>query len=129
MLSLFLQLCTSAKVTDKVNYPTFARTNLVLGDMAQEVLAILKNFKWKVVAIIWENIPVWTKHKDTLVETLEQNNISVSSARSFYSIKRYIQQIHMEKFRKELEVLKEKSRSKVFDSVPTIFISQFQVLS
>jgi hypothetical protein len=79
--------------------------------MTNGVLEIFKNFKWNRAAIMWENIPLWTKHKDTLVELLKENNISVSSTKSFISINKYTPKKHVEMFRNALEVLKGKARS------------------
>jgi DUF2075 family protein len=78
--------------------------------MTNEVLEIIKNFEWKRVGIMWENTPGWKKHKDTLVETLKENNISVAITRSIISVKIYSLKKHKQLFRNTLNVLKSKAR-------------------
>ena len=93
-------------------YHTFARTKLDPGIMTKEIVEIIKKFKWSIVGVMWENIPGWTKHKETLVEALKENNITVSITRSFISVKKYTPKKHKQLFRNTLNVLKGKARGK-----------------
>ena len=109
---LYLQLCTSSDVSDKSKYKTFARTILDPGHLAHEVLEIFRHFHWNRTSVIWEDIPVWAKRKDTLVEALKKNFVTIASTTAFVSVKIYTRKHHEEEFKSKLEARKAETRSK-----------------
>ena len=109
---LYLQLCTSAKVSDKTTYKTFARTILDPGHLAHEILKIFEHFKWNRTAIIWEDIPVWQKRKDTLLDTLKKNFVTVASTARIVSVNKYSRNRNEKDYKRILEALKAEARSK-----------------
>ncbi|XP_028406591.1 receptor-type guanylate cyclase Gyc76C-like [Dendronephthya gigantea] len=109
-LPVISHLCKSVEVSNKTVYKTFARTILDPGQIVFEVVKICKRYNWKIVGIIWEDIPLWKERKDKLVKTLEKSSINISIASSFMSINKYIRRKNKDNFTSLLRNLKRKAR-------------------
>ena len=111
-LYYLFQLCTSSEVSNKTLYPTFARTVFDPGNTAVEVLEILKKFNWVHVAVITEDIPVWTKRRDSLVKSLQENNITITYKGSVPARVSYKYSRHSILFKERLKDVQGKARSR-----------------
>ncbi len=50
-----LQKCADSELSDKTNYPTFARTLPPLGKIAKSLVSVLLHFEWKRVVVVASN--------------------------------------------------------------------------
>ncbi|XP_068673854.1 atrial natriuretic peptide receptor 2-like isoform X2 [Montipora foliosa] len=80
MISYF---CDEDVVSDKTLYPTFARTRPPNAQLSKSILAVLNQFSWKVVAIVYCNDSCfsqksWKKTKEDMKNTFEGNGVKVS---------------------------------------------------
>ena len=55
---------------------------------------------------------MWAKRKDTLVEALKKNFVTIASTTAFVSVKIYTRKHHEEEFKSKLEARKAETRSK-----------------
>ena len=108
-------MCSSADLSDKAKYPTFARTFAVDSQVGPSVISLLKyTYNWTRVAIIYQDSTQWESLKEHLVKEFEKNGIDVAheymvGKEAFYMY------FYLEKeaeFRAALRKIKEKARSK-----------------
>ncbi|XP_064641678.1 speract receptor-like isoform X2 [Lineus longissimus] len=70
-LPMISYYCNDAALSDKVNFPTFARTKPQAGQIAKSVIAYLKNYDWNKVTLVYydkgDNGPV-TKAAEAIQE-------------------------------------------------------------
>ena len=72
------QKCREGKLSDKGEYPTVARTSASDVHLTPPLLALLRHFKWKRVAVVVENIDKWRKIREYLIPRLEKSNITIT---------------------------------------------------
>lgn len=104
-------MCSSADLSDKAKYPTFARTFAVDSQVGPSVVSLLRyTYNWTRVAIIYQDSTRWKSLKEYLVKEFEKNGIDVAyeymmAGEAFYTLKN-------EEFRAALRGIKETARSK-----------------
>ena len=105
-------MCSSAELSDKAKYPTFARTFAVDSQVGPSVVSLLRyTYNWTRVAIIYQDSTQWKPLKDHLVKEFEKNGIDVAYeymvvSEAFYRAENETQ------FRAALREIKEMARSK-----------------
>ena len=72
---VFLQGCTRTKLSDKSLFPTFARTIGVEESVTPTIIAVLRKFNWKRVAIVWENKIQYKSLKEDLIDNFKKYDI------------------------------------------------------
>ena len=106
-------MCSSADLSDKAKYPTFARTFVVDSQVGPSVISLLKyTYNWTRVAIIYQDSTQWKSLKEHLVKEFEKNGIDVANE---YMVVREAFYFFLEQeaeFRAALRKIKEKARSK-----------------
>uniref|UniRef100_A0AAF5I350 Guanylate cyclase n=1 Tax=Strongyloides stercoralis TaxID=6248 RepID=A0AAF5I350_STRER len=73
-LPIIAYKCKDEAVSNKIKYPTFARTVPAESAIAKTVIATLKEMNWKKVAIIYEEATSYSKLVDSIKVTMEQQN-------------------------------------------------------
>ncbi|KAJ6222298.1 hypothetical protein RDWZM_000843 [Blomia tropicalis] len=74
--------CANTAVSDKVNFPTFARTHPPDEIVVQSVIALLQFFQWKKFAIVWQI----NKHEavvSSLRKSAKMKNLTVTVEHAF----------------------------------------------
>ena len=110
-------MCTSEQVSDKVLYPTFARTNPADKNLGPSVLAVLKQFDWDVVGIISETMykgtgMEWERRAKGLEAYLKSNGITVAAHEKIVFNLVYFVDIHGPRLKSILKSMMSKTRSK-----------------
>ncbi|XP_068209435.1 guanylate cyclase 32E-like [Palaemon carinicauda] len=82
MISYF---CTHPETSDKINFPTFARTRPPDTQISKSVTSILKTFNWRKVTFFYNNSPDenFNRVARTIVRTLPRHNISIQATKSW----------------------------------------------
>ncbi|XP_048576040.1 atrial natriuretic peptide receptor 1-like isoform X3 [Nematostella vectensis] len=109
-------MCSNAELSKKDRYPTFARTFAVDSKVTPSVIALLKQFKWEIVAIIYEEWKKWVQLKNYMKAELEANGVEVTYEKSIKQFVYYNSNEHDAEFRTIMREIKEKSRIVIFIS-------------
>lgn len=107
------QMCSSPEVSDKKLYPTFARTFAIDTKLTPSLLSLLNYFKWKRVAIIYENVTKWIEMKDTIVKRLEEKQITIALQEMMSPSAVFRPQNHSTMYKNILKKIKAEARSKL----------------
>ena len=106
-------MCSSADLSDKAKYPTFARTFAVDSQVGPSVVSLLKYaYNWTRVAIIYQDSTQWKSLKEHLVKEFERNGIDVAYEYMVVGEAFYRNLTDEEDFRATLREIKQKARSK-----------------
>ena len=111
-----IQMCSTAELSDKNEFPTFGRTFPVDSRIGSSIISLLKNtYKWTRIAIIYQNVTRWTSLTEHLQEEFEKNGITV--AMKFETVNVPIYNLEAEEeFKKALIKIKQTARSKYLTS-------------
>ena len=105
-------MCSSAELSDKAKYPTFARTFAVDSQVGPSVVSLLRyTYNWTRVAIIYQDSTQWKSLKDHLVKEFEKNGIDVAYEYMVVGEALYLSENEAQ-FRVALRAIKETARSK-----------------
>ncbi|XP_020901343.1 atrial natriuretic peptide receptor 1 isoform X2 [Exaiptasia diaphana] len=113
-LSMISYMCSSPEVSDKKLYPTFARTFAIDTKLTPSLLSLLNYFKWKRVAIIYENVTKWIEMKDTIVKRLEEKQITIALQEMMSPSAVFRPQNHSTMYRNILKKIKSEARIVIF---------------
>uniref|UniRef100_A0ABM0M6S0 Guanylate cyclase n=1 Tax=Saccoglossus kowalevskii TaxID=10224 RepID=A0ABM0M6S0_SACKO len=102
--------CASSALSNKIEYPTFARTVAPMTRTADFVLQIMLHFNWTRVAIITTAESVWQLTANALSKKLIENNIEVPEFHIFYSSDELTKYENMKSGYQALEEAKSSSR-------------------
>ena len=106
-------MCSSADLSDKAKYPTFARTFAVDSQVGPSVISLLRyTYNWTRVAIIYQDSTQWKSLKEHLVKEFEKNGIDVAYEHMVVNEALYISPKYEAQFRVALREIKETARSK-----------------
>lgn len=106
-------MCSSADLSDRRKYPTFARTFAVDSQVGPSVVSLLRStYNWTRVAIIFQDSTQWKSLKEHLVKEFEKYGIDVAHEYKVVSEAFYFYLKHEAEFRAALREIKEKARSK-----------------
>jgi len=106
-------MCSSADLSDRGKYPTFARTFAVDSQVGPSVVSLLiSTYNWTRVAIIYQNSTQWKSLKEHLVKEFEKYGIDVAHEYMVDSEALYDYLQNEAEFRAALREIKEKARSK-----------------
>ena len=106
-------MCSSADLSDKAKYPTFARTFAVDSQVGPSVISLLRyTYNWTRVAIIYQDSTQWKSLKEHLVKEFEKNGIDVAYEHMVVSVAFYTSLEDEAQFRVALREIKETARSK-----------------
>lgn len=73
-------------MSDKKSYPTFARTYPTSGQSIDSLVALLNEYNWLNVSIVWSNDELLRALVDELKVKLPKNNITVDSTTEFKGV-------------------------------------------
>ena len=62
MYFYIFQMCGDPELSDKRKYPTFARTYPVAKQLTPSLIALLKNYNWNTVALVYDDNFLETKN-------------------------------------------------------------------
>lgn len=106
-------MCSSADLSDRKKYPTFARTFAVDSQVGPSVVSLLRStYNWTRVAIIYQNSTQWKSLKEHLVKEFEKYDIDVAHEYMVDSEAFYLHLQNETDFRAALREIKKKARSK-----------------
>ena len=106
-------MCSSADLSDKAKYPTFARTFAVDSQVGPSVVSLLRyTYNWTRVAIIYQDSTQWRSLKQYLVKEFEKNGIDVAYEYMMVNEAFYTSLENEAQFRAALRGIKETARSK-----------------
>lgn len=105
-------MCSNPEVSDKKLYPTFARTFAIDTKLTPSLLSLLNYFKWKRVAIIYENVTKWIEMKNQMVKSLEEKDITIALQLMMSPAAVYRPQNHSGMYKDILKRIKSEARSK-----------------
>ena len=104
-------MCSTAELSDKNKFPTFARTFAVDSRVGPSIISLLKyTYNWTRVALIVQNTTKWMSLKDHLMEEFEKSGIYVAKLYTTVNTAIYNKQ-HAAEFSEALRDLKNKARS------------------
>ena len=69
-MCFLFQYCSEADVSNKVQYPTFARTKPTDSQISQSVVSILETFQWKKITFIHSNEKEFQHTADTIYQVI-----------------------------------------------------------
>ena len=105
-------MCDDPELSNKDLYPTFARTYPVSKQVLPLLVALLKMFKWHIVALIYDNN--FEQTKEYFKQRFSEKNINVSYEASVPSNFRYQPDVWDQKFPELLKKIKENARGKCY---------------
>ncbi|XP_066292831.1 receptor-type guanylate cyclase Gyc76C-like [Branchiostoma lanceolatum] len=76
-------MCSEYPVSDKSQYPTFARTLPPDTQVCNSILALLENFGWNNVTLVVSETETWKSVAANLWEILPSNNITIAFQMDF----------------------------------------------
>ncbi|KAK3091527.1 hypothetical protein FSP39_020527 [Pinctada imbricata] len=79
------KFCADAEVSDKENYPTFARTKPTDSQVSQSVVSVLKAFNWKKVTFVYSSKETFKPTADTISSLMRQEGIEISFQKTYKS--------------------------------------------
>lgn len=85
-LFLFIYLfqkCADYDVSDKAEFPTFARTNPPATQVAKPIISLLLNFNWKKFTLIFGSLHKSKVIAEKIRELAAQNNITINDEQTF----------------------------------------------
>ena len=105
-------MCSNPTLSDKSKYPTFARTYSLSQRLTPSLLALLKEYKWKRVAILSENSRHVKETAEYMIDELKKNNVTVSLEEETPTPSSYTHKKHSIKLKEIMEKIKSTARSK-----------------
>ena len=75
--------CTDSRVSDKRNYPTFARTFPPDTQVIHSVLSLLDHFDWKKFSLVYESTSPYESVALSLSRAVKARNLTVNSEKSY----------------------------------------------
>ena len=105
-------MCSDPELSDKTQYPTFARTYSLIQRLTPSLLALLKEYKWKRVAILSEDSPQFKEPARYMISELAKNYVTVSLQEKTPVPSSYTHKKHSIKLNEIMRKVKSKARSK-----------------
>ena len=104
-------MCIDEDLSDKEDYPTFARTEPIGRQLTPAVQELLAHFKWTKFALIVENSTMYQKAYENIQK---QFGSAVLDVEYMPTPAKYSHDEHYEKARRDMKNLKDKARSKLY---------------
>ena len=102
-------MCVEQELSEKVKYPTFARTEPIGRQLTIALRELLKHFKWKKFGLMVEQSPIYLKvHNELKTQFKDQILVEKEiSAPAHYSFAE-----HFNTVKNDMENIKRQARSK-----------------
>ena len=103
-------MCTSAELSEKEQYPTFARTEPIGRQLTPAIEELLNHFNWRKFALIVEETPMYQRAHKAIQAQFKEKVLATAymPAPSHYTFEK-----HYEKAVEDLRVISKKARSKI----------------
>ena len=105
-------MCSNPELSDKMKYPTFARTYPLSKRLTPSLIALLNHYNWRTVAILVEDSFMFRSTYEYVHKNLEANGITISYTNNVATPPSYVPKKNGPKYATIMENIKKKARSK-----------------